>query len=141
MGINESCKPCEPFRLAYIRLRLAQTTLQLAFKAVLHGTTCNVNFSRNNVARKIEHRCEFLNSNQKLATRCRVKCCAKNRPRHHVTRRSIFRATMLRKKSTLQVVPCNAAFKEARKGFWRALAFIARVSLDPNCHKRCARYL
>ena len=55
-------------------------------KAVLHGTACNNDFLRNNVARKIEHRVtwywgtifsatfdsaaryEFLNLSQKLAT-------------------------------------------------------------------------
>lgn len=53
---------------------------------MLHGTTCYVNFSCNNVAQKIEHRCEFLNQNQELWTRCLVQACAKNRPRHHMTR-------------------------------------------------------
>ena len=65
-------------------------------KGVLHGTTSNVGFSRNNVARKIEHSCEFLNPNKKLATRCRVKCCAKNCPRCHATWCSIFRVTLSR---------------------------------------------
>ena len=95
---------------------------KLNLKAVLHRATCNNNFSRNNVARKIEHRCEFLNSNQKLATRCRVKCCAKNRLRHHVTRCSIFRATLWREKSTLQVAPCNTALRLIGYVLWKSLS-------------------
>ncbi len=54
--------------------------------------------------------CEVLTWVQKLARRCQEKSCAKNRPWYHVTRCSIFRATLLRKKSLLQVVPCNTAF-------------------------------
>ena len=83
----------------------------LNLKAVLHRTTCNVDFSCHNVVRKIEHHCEFLNSNKKLATRCPVKCWAKNCLPYHVTWCSIFRATLLSEKSTLQVVPRNTTLK------------------------------
>ena len=49
----------------------------LQLKAVLHGATCNVDFSCIIVARKIEQRCDYLSPNQILATHYRVKCCAK----------------------------------------------------------------
>ncbi len=49
-------------------------------------------------------RCKVLTWVQQLATCCRVKSCAKSRPRC-----SYFRATLLRKISLLQVVSCKTA--------------------------------
>ena len=66
----------------------------------------------NNVTRKIEQRCESWTPNQKLATRCRVKCCAKNCLWQNVRRCSIFRAHCRAKKTRLQAVPCDTAFKQ-----------------------------
>jgi len=88
-----------------------------------------------------------LNPSQKLATCCRVKSCAKNRPRYHVTRRSIFRATMLREKSSLQVVPCNTAFIQflyiftsfALLDFFTFLSLKGNVSLYPFLTVICRR--
>ena len=89
-------------------------------KAVLHGTTCNVNFSRNNVARIIEHR----------VTWCRGRFFAQHLIRQRVAsfwfgfknskRFSIFFPTVLRGKSTLQVVPCNTALKATKSSGKRA---------------------
>ena len=77
-----------------------------SLKAVLHGTTCNDNFSAKNrtpcnmikgtifrASSDSATCCEVLTWVQKLTTRC-----------------SIFRATMLSEKSSLQVVPCNTMF-------------------------------
>ena len=39
--------------------------------------------------------CEFLKPIQKLAACCLTQCCAENRPRQNVTRRSIYHDTVL----------------------------------------------
>ncbi len=87
------------------RATLPPTKLHyIIIKLVLHGATCNNEFTCNNVGNTLR----VLTWVQKLAMCCRVKKCAKNRPRYHVIRYSIFRATVLRKKSLLQVVPGNS---------------------------------
>ena len=63
-----------------------------------------------------------MNSNQKLAPRCRTKFCAKNRPRHH--RCSNFRATLLREKSMLQVVSCNTTLSNFHRTPFRSIQVV-----------------
>ena len=87
----------------------ARKTSTIHLKGGVTRGTCNVDFSRNNVSRKIEHCCEFLTASFFVAE---SNVARKNRPRHHVTWCSILRSTLLREKSTLQVVPCNTALKE-----------------------------
>ena len=70
----------------------------LHFKAALHEATCYIDFLRNSVVRKIEHRWEFFNRKQTLPMHCQVKCFVKSRSLHHVTQCTIFLSVIVLQK-------------------------------------------
>ena len=82
-------------------------------KAVLHGTTCNIDFSRNNVARKTKHRVtSWFCRGQFWAQHSTPQCLAsfwfgfKNSQLCSIFVQHCWQ----QEKLMLQVVPCNTAF-------------------------------
>ena len=53
------------FNVKFRQIKDVRANFFCVYYGGVHGTTCNVDFSRSNIGRKIEHRCEFLNFNKK----------------------------------------------------------------------------
>ena len=101
---------------------------------MLHESTCNDDFPRNNVACCVA---SFWNQFKNSQHEARGQCCAENRPRWHVTRGSIFHDTVLRWKSLLQVDSCNTALKPLANGFniyYNIHSILSNNNVETVCH-------
>ena len=79
-------------------------------------------------------RCRFLKLDQKLATCCRVKYCAKNGLRRYVIRRPLF-VQQHCEKSSLRAVSCNTTLILSRFGSANSFKYANLVTVAESMNQ------
>ena len=104
----------------------------IRFETILRWKSfqCNIPLRRMVDLTKFEqHRCEFLNSNQKRATCCLFSGYAENRSQWHVTLHGFLWATSYRDKSWEKIVQCDTIFIQLSPAFKKLTALQQSLSL------------